>query len=424
MHNTDQETPNTASLEKKVGAAMVVGAGVSGIQAALDLANSGFKVYLIDKRPAIGGKMAQLDKTFPTNDCSMCILSPKFIECSTNPNITIMTSARIEGIEGEAGNFTVSLVQEPRYVDEALCTGCGTCAEYCPVNILDLYNESLGTVKCIHVPFAQAVPAVSIVDPASCLFTLREICQICKQSCKNKAIDFKQQEERLHVQVGSLILAPGYEPFAPELQSQYGYKRLSNVVTSLEFERMLSASGPNMGELLRSSDHKPPKRIAWIQCVGSRDSTVGNSYCSAVCCMYAIKQLILSKDHHPEIEAAIFHNDIRAYGKGFDRYFERAKNMPGVRFLWSKIHILGEDPETKSVLIRYRVNGNEVKDEAFDLVVLSVGLNSTESSNELAESLCIERNTYGFCESPSFSPIEDLCANTTPTNELPGHLSV
>ena len=391
---------------KRVGTVMVVGAGVSGIQAALDAAGSGFKVFLVDKGPAIGGKMAQLDKTFPTNDCSMCILSPKFIECATNPNITIMTNTRIERVEGEAGAFEVHLVREPRYVDEEKCTGCGTCTEYCPVNILDVYNEKLGTQKCIHVHFPQAVPAVSVVDPAHCLFLLRSECQICVPTCKNKAIDFHQQPERLTLEAGSLILAPGYEAFDPEVQSQYGYPNLSNVVTSLEFERIISASGPNGGELVRPSDGKVPHRIAWIQCVGSRDEAAGCTYCSAVCCMYATKQVILSKEHHPEIEAVVLHNDIRAYGKGFERYYERAKNMEGVRYIWSKASIVEERPDTRNVVIRYRINGTEVREEEFDLVVLSVGLNSTNGNRELGKTLDIALNGHGFCDSPAFSPIE------------------
>jgi heterodisulfide reductase subunit A len=390
----------------RVGTIMVVGAGVSGIQAALDSAKTGFKVYLVDKGPAIGGKMAQLDKTFPTNDCSMCILSPKFIECATDPNIEILTDAEVERVEGEAGDFRVTLIQRPRYVDTEKCTGCGTCAEYCPVHILDAYNENLATLKCIHLSFPQAVPAVSFVDPDHCLFLKRRICQICVPTCKNKAIDFHQRERVHEIRVGSLILAPGYETFSPKVQSQYGYGRFRNVVTSLEFERMLSASGPNRGELRRPSDGRHPKKIAWIQCVGSRDKTAGNPNCSSVCCMYAIKHVLLSKEHDQELEAHVFHNDIRAYGKGFERYYERARNTPGVRFTWSKVSVLGEDKDNGAVRLRYRLNGTGLKDEDFDLVVLSVGLLSPETNRDLAEKVGITVNEYGFCEGSPFSPIE------------------
>lgn len=406
MHYKVNESQTPGSTPGKIGTVMVVGAGVSGIQAALDAANSGFKVFLVDKGPAIGGKMSQLDKTFPTNDCSMCILSPKFIECATNPNISIITKARIDRVEGEAGNFEVHLNQEPRYVDDDRCTGCGTCSEYCPIFVPDAYNESLATQKCIHVHFPQAVPAVSVVDETQCLFLNRRECQICVPACRNRAIDFHQQPRKLTFEVGSLILAPGYEPFDPERQSQYGYNRFTNVVTSLEFERLLSASGPHGGELLRPSDGKTPQKVAWIQCVGSRDATAGCSYCSAVCCMYATKQVLLSKEHHPEMEAAVLHNDIRAYGKGFERYYERAKNTPGVYYIWSKASIVEQRAETGKVVVRYRINGTQVKDEEFDLVVLSVGLSSNEGNLELAGKLSVKTNDYGFCESPLFSPAE------------------
>lgn len=390
---------------KRFGSVMVIGAGVSGIQAALDAANSGFKVYLVEKDSAIGGKMSQLDKTFPTNDCSMCILSPKFIECSTNPNITILTNVQIESVEGDAGNFEVQLTQKPRYVDEDLCTGCGTCAEYCPIYVLDIYNESLAEKKCINLHFPQAVPAVSIVDESACLFLNRGECQICVPVCQNKAIDFHQIPRTFTLEVGSLILAPGYEPYDPGKQSFYGYERFSNIVTSIEYERLLSASGPNGGELRRPSDGKTPHKIAWIQCVGSRDEQSGCTYCSAVCCMYATKQVILSKEHHPEIEATILHNDIRAYGKGFERYYDRARGMDGVRYLWSKASIL-EEKDGGNIIVRYRNNGTDVKDEEFELVVLSVGLSATEGNQQLADMLSIETNEYGFCMNPIFSPVE------------------
>ncbi len=406
MVEAENEIQVPVPVEGIVGAVMVVGAGISGIQAALDLANSGFKVYLVDEAPAIGGKMAQLDKTFPTNDCSMCILSPKFIECARDPNISIITNAQVDSVSGQAGNFKVTLLKKPRYVDEDKCNGCGTCVDYCSVKIPDAYNENLALTKCIFIPFPQAVPAVAVIDPTQCLFLLRRECKACVPACKTEAINLYQEEERLEINVGSIILALGYDIFDPQLQSEYGYKRFSNVVTSLEFERILSASGPYRGEVKRPSDRKPPKRIAWIQCVGSRDITTGNTYCSAVCCMYAIKQVILSKEHDSELEATIFHNDIRAYGKGFERYYQRAKDSPGVRFIWSKVSIVGEVSETKNVVIRYRASSTEMREGEFDLVVLSVGLTSSASRRELAERMSIELNSHGFCKSDDFSPIE------------------
>lgn len=402
----DEAAMDDTSSRAMIGSVMVVGAGVGGIQAALDAAASGFRVYLVEKGPAIGGRMAQLDKTFPTNDCSMCILSPKFIECAENPNITIMTNTQVQAVEGEAGHFRVHLYEEPRYVDEEKCTACGTCAEYCPVFIPDTYNQGLARKKCIHIHFPQAVPAASVVDAGNCLFLKRKICQICVPTCRSKAINFKMQPRVTTLDVGSIILAPGYEPYDPVSQTQYGYERFSNVVTGLEFERLISASGPNNGELRRPSDGKIPHKIAWVQCVGSRDETSGCSYCSAVCCMYATKQVILAKEHHPEIEAVVLHNDIRAYGKGFERFYERAKAMPGVRYVWSKASLLRQDPTTGQVVLRFRVNGSGVIDDHFDLVVLSVGLTPSQSNRHLAEKFSINLNSHGFCESPAFSPME------------------
>jgi heterodisulfide reductase subunit A len=406
MVEVESEVQASVFPEAKVGAIMVVGAGVSGIQAALDLANSGFRVYLVDEAPAIGGKMAQLDKTFPTNDCSMCILSPKFIECARNPNISIITNAQVESVSGEAGNFEVALLKKPRYVDEEKCTGCGTCFDYCPVNILDAYNENLASTKCIYMPFPQAVPTVAAIDPNHCLFLIRRECKACAPTCSLKAINLYQQPERLEINVGSIVLALGYEPFDPRSQSEYGYKKFSNVVTSLEFERILSASGPYQGELRRPSDGEIPKKIAWVQCVGSRDITSGNNYCSAVCCMYAVKQSILAKERGSELQATIFHNDVRAFGKGFERYYERAKKDLGVKFIWSKVSIVREVPETKNLVIRYRLSGTKMNEEEFDLVVLSVGLTSPPARQQMANSLSIKLNNYGFCQSNAFSPIE------------------
>ncbi len=396
----------SAPHDQPVGAAMVIGGGVSGIQASLDLANAGFRVYLIEKGPSIGGKMAQLDKTFPTNDCSMCILSPKFIECSTNPNISIITEAEVESVEGEAGRFRASVIRAPRYVDPEKCTGCAICTEYCPVSVTDHYNAGIGNTKCIHLPFAQAVPLVSTIDPSACLFFLRQECQICKPICANKAIDFHQQETRLSLDVGGIILAPGYEAFDPSTQSYYRYSDYANVVTSLEYERLLSASGPFRGELVRPGDGRQPSKVAWIQCVGSRDVSAGNPYCSGVCCMYAVKQVILSKEHNPELEAVIFHNDIRAHGKGFERYAERAKALPGVRFIWSKASVLREDPETGGVVLRFRGEDGSAHEESFDMVILSVGLTSPRSTTALARRLSVETDDYGFCLSSDLAPAQ------------------
>jgi heterodisulfide reductase subunit A len=337
------------------GDVMVVGGGISGIQAALDLATAGFKVYLVEKSPAIGGKMAQLDKTFPTNDCSMCIESPKFVECNRHPNIEIMTYTEVDRVEGKAGDFKVSLIKKPRYIIEDRCRGCTTCTEYCPVKIPDKYNQGLSLNKCTHIYFSQAVPLVTYIDPETCLYLRDEKCNICTGVCKNDAIDFNQTAVKVEVKVGAIVLSPGFEPFDPKLREDYGYGKFENVVTGLDYERLLCATGPYEGEILRASDKKHPHKIAWIHCVGSRQVIPGgNSYCSAVCCTYTQKQVILTKDHDAEAECTIFHNDIRSYGKDFERFYQRAENLPGVRFIRSYVSIGKEIPESKNVTIRYR----------------------------------------------------------------------
>ena len=389
-----------------LGDVMVVGAGISGIQAALDLATDGFKVYLVEKAPTIGGKMSQLDKTFPTNDCSMCIESPKFIECNRHPNIEIMTYTEVERVEGEAGDFNVTLIRKPRYVKEDVCTGCNTCMEYCPVMVPDKYNQSLSDNKAIHIHFSQAVPLVTYVDEEHCLYLKDKKCNICVGVCKNKAIDLHQKAEKVVVNVGAVVLSPGYEVFDPRLRGDYGYGQMQNVVTSLDYERLLCSTGPFEGEALRPSDKKHPKKIAWIHCVGSRQVIPGgNTYCSAVCCSYTQKQVILSKDHDADIEATVFHNDIRSYGKDFERFYQRAANLPGVRFIRSYVSVGREIPETNNVTIRYSTTEDGVKEEEFDLVVLSVGMNPPSDAEDMATKFGVELDSYGFCKTDPFNPI-------------------
>ncbi len=388
-----------------VGDVVIVGAGISGIQASLDLAASGFRVYLVDKAPAIGGHMAQLDKVFPTNDCSMCIESPKFVECDRHPNIEIVTNAEVETIEGEPGLFTVTLRKKPTYVGDA-CTGCGNCTLYCPVTIPNPYDQGLSSTKAIHVQFSQAVPKSAYIDPDACLYFREKKCVICKGVCQERAIDYSQKEQSIEVQAGAVILSPGYQPFDPKPRADYGYGQTSDVVTALEFERILNADGPYRGTVLRPSDEKPPKKIAWIQCVGSRQVTPGgNSYCSSVCCMYAIKQMILAKERDSEIEATIFHNDIRAHGKEFEQFYQRARALPGTRFIRSYVSMGHEVPESGNPTIRYSLDGR-VDEEAFDMVVLSVGLTPPRGIEELSERLGIETNAHGFCKTGGSSSLD------------------
>ncbi len=387
------------------GDVMVVGGGISGIQAALDLGTAGFKVYLVDSAPTIGGHMAQLDKTFPTNDCSMCIESPKFVECNRHPNIEILTYTEVDRVEGQAGDFTVTLFKKPRYILENKCTGCTVCVEYCPVTYPDKFNQEISDNKAIHIYFAQAIPLKPYIDQ-SCLYLENQQCRICEAVCKTKAIDFSQTGEKVEIRVGAVILAPGFEPFHHNLREQYKYGQFVNVVTSMDYERLLCATGPYEGEILRGSDHKHPHRIAWIQCIGSRRVTPGdNSYCSAVCCTYTQKQVILTKDHDAEAKCTIFHNDIRAYGKDFERFCQRTEQLPGVEFIRSYASIVREDPLTKNVTVRYDTAEEGVKEEEFDMVVLSVGLNPPVQSQRLSETFGIALTDHGFCQVEPFNPM-------------------
>jgi heterodisulfide reductase subunit A len=392
--------------DSNFGDVMIVGGGISGIQAALDLATAGFKVYLVEKSPTIGGHMAQLDKTFPTNDCSMCIESPKFVECSRHPNIEILTYTEVDSVEGEAGNFKVTLVKRPRYINENKCTGCTVCVEYCPVSYPDPFNQNISANKAVHIYFSQAIPLVTYIDD-SCLYLKEKKCKICEGVCQADAIDFNQAPEKTEVNVGSIILSPGFEPFDPKVRNDYGYGIFENVVTSLDYERLLCATGPYEGEVRRASDNKHPHKVAWIHCVGSRQVIPGGkSYCSAVCCTYTQKQVILTKDHDADTECTIFHNDIRSYGKDFERFYHRAENLPGVRFIRSYVSVGREIPETKNVTIRYSTPDEGVKEEEFDMVVLSVGLNPPKNFKDLADKFGIELNKHGFCQTNPANPME------------------
>ncbi|WP_459907387.1 FAD-dependent oxidoreductase [Desulfotomaculum defluvii] len=393
----------------KVGAVMVVGSGIAGIQASLDLAESGYYVYLVEKLPAIGGTMPMLDKTFPTNDCSMCILSPKLVDCGRHLNVKTMTNTEVVGIEGEPGNFKVTLKTKARYVDLNKCTGCGSCAEACPVKVDDAFNQGLDKRKAIYKLYAQAFPNAFAIDDSKCLkfknLANDKLCGKCLKACQAGAINHHMQDEETQIEVGSVLLVPGFEIFDAKELELYKYGQLKNVVTSLEFERILSASGPYGGHLVRPSDHKEPAKIAWIQCVGSRNCKIGHGYCSSVCCMYAIKQSVIAKEHAPyDLNASIFYMDMRTYGKDFEQYYERSKKQYGVNYVRSRVY--GIDPgENDSVNIRYALEDGTVINEEYDMVVLSVGLEPNKAAVELAKNLGVELNQYNFADVPKLTGV-------------------
>jgi heterodisulfide reductase subunit A len=397
--------PKNKKQSKTVGAVLVVGGGVGGVQASLDLADAGYHVYLVEQSPAIGGAMAQLDKTFPTNDCSMCILSPKLVECGRHLNIDIITNAQVKGITGKPGNFKVSVLKKPSYVDPEKCVACGACAEKCPSKVEDAFNEGFSQRKAIYIPYPQAVPHVYHIDPDNCRYLTKGKCQLCVKVCQSEAVDFEMKEEVCELSVGAVVLAPGFDEYDALRKHPFGYGRYSNVITSIQFERLLSASGPFEGHVKRPSDQAEPKRIAFIQCVGSRDTQYGNGYCSGVCCMYAVKESIIAKEHAPETDITMFYMDMRAYGKGFDAYYEDAREKHGIRFIPSNVASIKEIPDTKNLLAKYVGDDGRVTEEEFDLVILSVGLEPSKTSKELAQALDVDLNHYGFCSTKGFTPL-------------------
>jgi heterodisulfide reductase subunit A len=388
-------------MDEKVGAVLVVGGGVAGIQASLDLADSGFKVYLLDESTSLGGTMAQLDKTFPTNDCSMCILAPKLVTAGRHPNIQLITYSELKEVKGGAGNFEVTILKRPRLVNMEKCTGCGICAQNCPIEVPNEFDVNTGVRKAIYVPFPQAVPLKYAIDQDNCIK-----CHLCERVCPAKAVDFNQQPETIKINVGSVILSPGFQEFDPRLKSEYGYRRFLNVVSSIEFERMMNASGPYGGKIIRPSDGKIPRKVAFIQCVGSRDAQLGNNYCSAACCMYAIKEAVIAKEHSSSpLGCTIFYIDMRCYGKEFDAYYERAQGEWGIQFIRSRVASVTEDPSTGNIFLHY-VENEEPKVEQFDMVILSVGMQPPKNVEKLAENLGITLNKYKFCQTNTFSPLE------------------
>ena len=386
---------------EKVGSVLVVGGGIAGIQASMDLADSGFKVYLAESSMSIGGVMSQLDKTFPTNDCSICILAPKLVAAGRHENITLLINTNLEKIDGAPGNFTVELKQRSLLLDQEKCTGCGVCAQECPVEAIDFFNEGLSNRAAISVKFPQAVPLVFSIDQDLCIG-----CGFCKGVCKAKAIDYTLEDKFTTLNVGAIILALGFDEYDPSLTQQYGYSKYLNVVTSIEFERILSASGPHSGLILRPSDGIIPKKIAFLQCVGSRDKKHGAEYCSSVCCMYTAKEAVIAKEHMEIIHPTIFSMDIRAVGKDFDKYIKRAQEEYGIRYIRSRISSIKEIPDSKDLILHFENEEGKVVSEVFNLVVLAVGALPNHSTKELAKKLDIELNGYDFCKTKPFSPVE------------------
>jgi heterodisulfide reductase subunit A2 len=345
---------------------LVVGGGVGGCQAALDLANAGFQVYLAESSLSIGGTMAQLDKTFPTLDCSICILGPKLVEVASHPNIEMLTYASLSRIGGQAGSFEVEVTLRPRYVNMSKCVGCGTCTTVCPVIVPSRWNLGLKPRKCIRIIFAQAVPLRATIEKDYCID-----CQMCVQACEHQAINLLYRPSQRRLTVGAIVLATGARPFDPGIKSEYGYGRIKGVVTNLEFERIVCATGPTQGSLV-TPEGEPVKRLAFIQCVGSRDRRF-LPYCSGYCCTASIKEAMLALEHEPEAEITIFYNDIRTSGKGFEELYQRAR-AAGVRFTKGLPGRIAEDENGHPVICYEDQERGGRRQLEVDMAVLAVGL--------------------------------------------------
>jgi heterodisulfide reductase subunit A len=386
-------------------AVLVIGAGIAGMQAALDIADKGFQVHLVERAPFIGGHMAQLDKTFPTLDCSACIITPKMVEVANHPNIELHTCSEVTDVRGFACNFNVKIRKKPRYVDLIRCTACGDCVDACVLKkgVPSEFDEALTTRKAVYIPFPQAVPLKAVVDSKSCLLLSKGKCtKACVDACKPGAIDFEQREEIIEVRVGSVIVSTGFDLFDPTLKPEFGYQSYPSVLHGLELERLCSASGPTQGHIL--VEGKEPTDVVFIHCVGSRDKTVGNEYCSRVCCMSTAKQAHLLREKLPEAHITVLYMDMRAFGKGFEEFYERVQrerisyrraNPSEIYRRNGKVIVRGEDT----------LLGETFEIEA-DLVVLAAGLTPRKEDDGLTSILGLKRSPDRFyAEAPGLDPV-------------------
>ncbi len=392
---------------KKVS--LVIGSGIAGISASLDLANAGFQVYLVEKEPTIGGHMASWDKTFPTLDCAQCILTPRMAEVGSHPNIRLFTMAEVDKVDGFVGNFTATIRQRPRFVDVAKCTSCGDCAKVCPVDVPSEFDFNLSYRRAIHIPFAQAVPSSYVLDMTKCLGMDTIRCGKCASECEAGAIDYNDREKLFKLEVGTIIVATGFDVFDASLKEEYGYGEFPNVVNLPEVERMMSSAGPTQGHVVRPSDLKEPKRIVYIQCVGSRDERT-NKYCSRVCCMTAIKQARMIRDK-TGAEIYIFYIDLRTFGKGYEEFYE-ATAQAGVAFIRGRVGEILQRDTDMSLTIRGEdtLLGKPIQLESVDLVVLSTGIVAPKSAEKVAKVLNLSKSPDGFLleAHPKLRPVDSF----------------
>ena len=390
-------TPLTASESPVTKRALVIGGGIAGIQTALDIADAGFEVDIVEKTPTIGGRMAQLDKTFPTLDCAACILTPKMVDAAQNEKIDLLTYSEVESVSGFVGNFTVKIRKKARYVDSTKCTGCGACTEKCPSRKgLNEFNMGLNTRGAIYIPFAQAIPNVATIDPTQCLKLKSGKCGLCEKICSAKAIDYTQKDEIIERQYGAIVAATGFKPIDASKYDEYGYSDNPDVVTSLEFERLMNAAGPNKGVLLRPSDKQHPHDIVFIQCVGSRcDDHRGKSYCSKICCMYTAKHAMLVREKYPDTNVHVFYIDVRTPGKNFDEFYRRAVEQYGVEYIKGMVGKVWKNGDKLMVQGSDLLNGEQLLLET-DMVVLATAIEPDPSARSVATMLTASMDTNDF----------------------------
>lgn len=374
-------------------AALVIGAGIAGMQTSLDIAGAGFKVYLVEREASIGGRMSQLDKTFPTLDCSSCILTPKMVDVSRHPNIELMAYSEVESVEGEAGAFRVRVRQKARSVDFDVCTGCGFCQEKCPKRVPSEFDVGVGLRKAIYTPFPQAVPNVPVIDRENCLWFQRGKCRVCEKFCPTGAINFDQEDEFVEIEVGVIVVATGFDQFDPTRKPELGWAENPNILSGLEFERLVSASGPTAGKI-EIKDVDEIKDVVFVKCVGSRDRSIDNLWCSRVCCMYTAKQAHLVHDRLPTANVTVFYIDVRAFGKGYEEFYDRVREE-GIVYRRGSVSEIYRRRGRLVVRAEDTLLGRPMAVEA-DLVVLATGMTPRADAAQVAEMLGLKQSPSGF----------------------------
>ncbi|MBR5187295.1 MAG: CoB--CoM heterodisulfide reductase iron-sulfur subunit A family protein, partial [Clostridia bacterium] len=405
-------TPGESPVTKR---ALVIGGGIAGIQTALDIADAGFPVDIVEKQPTIGGKMAQLDKTFPTLDCAACILTPKMVDVAQNEKIRIFSYSEVTEVNGFVGNFDVKIKKKARFVNENICTGCGACVEKCPMKkIPNEFNLGMDNRHAIYIPFAQAVPKVATIDPNACNMLKNGKCGLCARVCAAGAIDYKQQDQIIEEKYGAIVVATGFNPISMDKFDEFAYSQSKDVITSLEFERLTNAAGPSAGKLVRPSDGKHPHTIVFVQCVGSRCEACaekGKEYCSKICCMYTAKHAMLTRDKYPDTEVYVFYIDVRTPGKNFDEFYRRAVEEYGVKYIKGMVGKVVPEGDKLKVQASDLIANRQLHIDA-DLVVLAAAIEPDKSARPLATMLTASMDTNDFFTEahPKLRPVESPTA--------------